>query len=176
MYPVRQNAATQSRPAKSIRVLDVCPKCVLPELMRSIYSKWLRKGFFSLPRQCSHRKNASAAKPQEAVQADRPSSKRKSLIFSSLPQKQAFACRQTQRHSRKNPISSLFGLCPLYHILAIKQACGLAAENPPAANPASAETLFLFIQRDGMVFILGPGGIRPHRYPLILQQLIHLGD
>ena len=79
----------------------------------------------------SHRKNASAAKPQEAVQADRHSSKRKSLIFSSLPQKQAFACRQTQRHSRKNPISSLFGLCPLYHILAIKQACGLAAENPP---------------------------------------------
>ena len=87
MYPVRQNAATQSRPAKSIRVLDVCPKCVLPELMRSIYSKWLRKGFFSLPRQCSHRKNASAAKPQEAVQADRHSSERKSLIFSSLPQK-----------------------------------------------------------------------------------------
>ena len=33
----------------------------------------------------SHRKNASAAKPQEAVQADRHSSERKSLIFSIIP-------------------------------------------------------------------------------------------
>ena len=104
-------------PAKSTRVLDVCQKCVLPELMRSIYSKWLRKGFFSLPRQRSHRKNASAAKPQEAVQADRHSSERKSLIFSIIP----YSGHKTSMRacSGKSPPQTLQALKPYFSLYSV---------------------------------------------------------
>ena len=124
----------------------------------------------------SYRKNASAAKPQEAVQADRHSSKRKSLILSSLPQKSGVCLSANAKTQLKKSDILPFRAVSIIPYSGLKTSMRACSGKSPAANPASAETLFLFIQRDGMVFILGPGGIRPHRYPLILQQLIHLGD
>ena len=117
MYPIRQNAATQSRSCQKQSGFGRMSKMRASRVNAKHLLQMATQGILQYTGTMPHRKNASAAKPQEAVQADRHSSERKSLIFSIIPHSghktSMRAC------SGKSPPQTLQALKPYFSLYSV---------------------------------------------------------